>query len=49
MEEKGLTLETRNFFKNFKREEYIDDFEFDEWKSELQKDLAQFWESFTEN
>ena len=49
MEEKGLTLETRKFFRNFKREEVIDDFEFDMWKKELQKDLSQFWESIIQN
>ena len=33
MEEKGLTLETRKFFRNFKKDEVIiDDFEFDMWK-----------------
>lgn len=45
MEEKGLTLETRNFFRNFKKEGEIDDSTFDQWKTELQKDLPQFWES----
>jgi len=50
MEEKGLTIENRNFFRNFKkREEAIDDFEFDLWKKELQKDLSQFWESILQN
>jgi len=47
MEEKGLTQETRNFFKNLKREEEIDDLTFDRWKTELQKDLPAFWESMT--
>lgn len=45
MEEKGLTPETRNFFRNFKKEGGIDDSTFDQWKTELQKDLPQFWES----
>ena len=45
MEEKGLTPETRNFFRNFKKEGEIDDSTFDQWKTELQKDLPQFWES----
>lgn len=45
MEEKGLTTETRNFFRNFKKEGEIDESTFDQWKTELQKDLPQFWES----
>jgi len=49
MEEKGLTLETRKFFRNLKRDEFIDDYEFDIWKKELQKDLSQFWESIIQN
>ena len=49
MEEKGLTIETRNFFRNLKKEEALDDFEFDMWKKELQKDLSQFWESIIQN
>ena len=49
MEEKGLTIETRNFFRNLKKEEPLDDFEFDMWKKELQKDLSQFWESIIQN
>jgi hypothetical protein len=50
MEEKGLTLETRKFFRNFKKEEVIvDDFEFDIWKKGLQKDLSQFWEDIIQN
>jgi hypothetical protein len=47
MEEKGLTPETRSFFKNFKKEGEIDDLTFDRWKTELQKDLPIFWESMT--
>ena len=45
MEEKCLTPETRNFFKNLKRKGEIDDFTFHQWKTELQKDLPTFWES----
>ena len=47
MEEKGLTPETRNFFKNFKKDGEIDDLTFDQWKTELEKDLQPFWESMT--
>ena len=45
MEEKGLTPESRSFFKNLKKEEKIDDITFYKWKTELEKDLPQFWES----
>lgn len=45
MEDRGITPETRIFFKNLKREGDIDDFTFDQWKTELQKDLPHFWES----
>ena len=45
MVEKGLTPETRSFFRNFKKEEEIDDLTFDQWKTELEKDLRPFWES----
>jgi len=48
MEEKGLTPETRNFFRNFKREEEIDDLTFDQWKNELEKDLPEFWRSMNQ-
>lgn len=48
MKEKGLTSETRNFFRNFKKEEEIDDSTFDQWKNELQKDLPEFWESMNQ-
>jgi len=47
MENKGLTPETRSFFKNIKNEEGIDDQTFHEWKSELQNNLPEFWESMT--
>jgi len=49
MEEKGLTIETRNFFKNLRKDELVDDIEFDQWKTELQKDLTNFWESVLQN
>ena len=45
MKEKGLTPETRNFFRNFKKEEDIDDRTFDQWKLELQKEIPNFWEA----
>ena len=48
MEEKGLTPETRSFFRNFKKEEEIDDVTFDQWKNELQKDLPEFWHSMNQ-
>ena len=48
MKNNGLTPETRNFFRNFKREEEIDDSTFDLWKTELQKDLPEFWESMNQ-
>ena len=47
MEKKGLTPETRSFFRNFKKEEEIDDYTFDQWKTELQKEIPNFWESMT--
>lgn len=45
MKEKGLTPETRSFFRNFKKEDDIDDLTFHQWKLELQKEIPNFWES----
>lgn len=45
MEERGLTPETRKFFRNFKKEEELDDYTFDQWKLELQKEIPNFWEA----
>jgi len=42
-----VTPEARSFFRSIKREEEIDDQTFDMWKSELQKDLSDFWESIS--
>lgn len=40
----GLTPETRRFFSNLKKDDNdIDEAEFDLWKTELQKDLPEFW------
>ena len=53
MQNKHLTLENNNFLKGFKTgikgEDQIDDLTFDQWKSELQKDLPSFWESLENN
>ena len=48
MEENGLTPETRRFFRNFKKEEDIDEPTFDQWKNELQKDLPEFWQTLNQ-
>lgn len=48
MKEKGLTPETRSFFRSLKRREEIDDVTFDLWKIELQKDLPEFWTSLNQ-
>jgi hypothetical protein len=48
MKEKGLTPETRSFFRNLKRREAIDDDTFDQWKTELKKDLPEFWTTFNQ-
>jgi hypothetical protein len=48
MEENGLTPETRSFFRNFKKDEEIDEVTFDQWKTELQKDLPEFWQSLNQ-
>ena len=48
MKEKGLTPETRRFFRNLKKEEEIDELTFDQWKSELQKDLPEFWQTMNQ-
>ena len=48
MKVKGLTPETRSFFRNLKREEEIDEATFDQWKVELQKDLPEFWTSLNQ-
>ena len=48
MKNNGLTSETRSFFRNFKREEDIDELTFHQWKTELQKDLPEFWESMNQ-
>ena len=45
MEEKGLTPESRSFFRTIKKETEIDDKTFYMWKNELQRDLPAFWES----
>lgn len=42
-----VTPEARNFFKNIKRKEDLDESTFNIWKTELQKDLPNFWESMT--
>ena len=44
-----ITPEARSFLRSIKREGKIDDHTFDIWKSELQKDLPDFWESMSEN
>ena len=48
MEKKGLTPETRRFFRNLKKEEEIDDLTFDQWKSELKRDLPEFWHTMNQ-
>ena len=41
----GMQQETRSkFFMNIRREEGIDEFTFDMWKLELQRELPVFWE-----
>jgi len=37
-----------SFFKGIKKEGALDGHTFDVWKSELQKDLYNFWESINE-
>ena len=40
-------MESRTgFFKNIKKD--VDDVNFNEWKSELQKELSSFWESMVD-
>ncbi len=36
------------FFKNIRKEEGLDDFTVNKWKTELQKELPSFWEAMTE-
>ena len=44
----GMPKETRTrFLTNIVREENIDDFTFDLWKAELEKELPSFWESIS--
>ena len=43
MKNNVITPEGRNFFRNLKREEDIDELTFHQWKEELQKDLPEFW------
>lgn len=38
-----------SFFGNIKRKEEIDESTFDSWKSELQKELPNFWEEMKGN
>ena len=38
----------KNFFKGIKKEGSLDGRTFDIWKTELQKDLNTFWESFSD-
>ena len=45
---KGMPKETRNrFFTNIRREEDYNDYMFNIWKSELKKELPNFWESIS--
>jgi len=48
MEENGLTPETRRFFRNFKKEDEIDEVTFDQWKTELQENLPEFWQTLNQ-
>ena len=48
MKIKGITPETRSFFRNLKREEEVDDPNFDQWTTGLKKDLPEFWTSFNQ-
>jgi len=46
----GKLKKTRtSFFKGIKKEGYLDGRTFDIWKSELQKDLYNFWESLNDS
>ncbi len=46
-EENIISPEARSFLRSIKRKGEIDDHTFDMWKSELQKDLPDFWESMS--
>jgi len=49
MKSDNVLENTRNgFFKNIRKEEDLDDFTFNMWKTELQKELPSFWEAMTE-
>jgi len=49
-ENNGKIKKTRSsFFKAIKRENTLDGPTFDVWKSELQKDLTNFWESINDS
>ena len=47
-ENKGMQQQTRSkFFMNINREEDIDEYTFNMWKSELQRELPSFWDSMS--
>ena len=49
-ESNGKIKKTRSgFFKSIKKEGTLDGPTFDVWKSELQKDLTNFWESINDS
>ena len=48
-ENKLLQDSRTSFFGIIKREEDIDDLTFDDWKSELEKELPNFWEEMKGN
>jgi hypothetical protein len=49
-ESNGKIKKTRSgFFKGIKKEGTLDGPTFDVWKSELQKDLTNFWESINDS
>ena len=39
----------KNFFKGLRKEGDLDESTFNDWKSELQKDLPTFWESMMDS